>query len=176
MLESLPAVTAYGRPRRAGGLAGYTRVVLLALSAVALLGLTTRAEDEIPETDQSFSAEIVDVSGARTTGDHVSVEGVTYFSVRRGSTTLFVPFARLQSVESAGEVEDEDGVDRIEATFTFQDGTTERGLLKSRETLYGASKLGNFQLRLGELRSIRFLGSTPATSATAAAPDEDASN
>src|SRR5687768_12062005 len=111
------------------------RTLALVAAALGLLGLTTRAENEIPETEQNFAAEIVDRSRATTVGDHLSVEGVTYFSVRRGETTIFVPFARLRAVEALGEPASDGGVDRVEVSFTFQDGTSERGLLKSRETL-----------------------------------------
>lgn len=127
-----------------------------------LLGLTTQAEDEVPATDKNVSAEVVDTAQATTRGDHVSVDGVTYFSVLHGKMTIFVPFEKLQSVEAIGAPATIDGVDRVEATFTFHDGSSEKGYLKARQTLYGASKLGAFQLKLRDLRSIRFLGVTAA--------------
>jgi hypothetical protein len=131
-------------------------LLVLATTAVAL---STRPEGEIPETEQNVSGEILDRSQTRTIGDHLSVDGVTYFSVLRGETTIFVPFAKLKAIEAVSEVKSDDGVDRVEATFTFLDGTSERGLLRSRQILYGSSKFGNFQLKLRDVLSIRFVNS-----------------
>lgn len=148
----------FARPGRIASLA-------LGVLAVLVMGLTTRAEDEIPEVDQNVRAEIVDISQTTTVGDRISVDGTAYFSVLRGKMTFFVPFEKLRSVESTGEVKSDGGVDRVEATFTFQDGTFETGLLKARQTLYGVSSLGNFQLKLRDVRSIRFLSVGPRPAA-----------
>jgi hypothetical protein len=136
---------------------GPDAALLLAGLAFLSLGLSTRDEDEIPETDLVVSAEIIDISQTKTTGERVSIDGATYFSVLRGRMTIFVPFDKLKSVESTGEIRNDDGVDRVEASFTFLDGSIETGLLKARQVLYGVSKFGNFQLKLRDLRSIRFL-------------------
>lgn len=140
---------------------GRLHALLLGVLAFASLGLSTRAEDEIPETDKDVSAEIVDLAQTTTVGERLSIDGTTYFSVLRGKMTVFVPFEKLQSVQSSGQVKSEDGVDRVEASFTFHDGTTEKGLIKARQVLYGVSKLGNFQLKLRDVRSIRFIGIAP---------------
>ena len=110
---------------------------------------------------------MVDTAQSTTRGDHISVDGVTYFSVLHGKMTIFVPFEKLQSVETLGPPTPIDGVDRVEASFTFHDGSSEKGYLKARQTLYGAAKLGTFQLKLRDLRSIRFLGVTGASPRTA---------
>jgi hypothetical protein len=135
--------------------------LVLGLIAPFLLALSTRSEDEVPETELNFAAEIVDISGAKTVGDRISVEGVTYFTVRRGMTTIFVPFAKLRALEVTGPVATEGGVDRLPARFDFADGTSESGSLRARDQLIGASSLGTFELRLRDLRTLRFVGSTP---------------
>jgi hypothetical protein len=168
---NMPNPPAQPRPAtRSPALLG--QCLLLGALSLFVLGLSTRAEDEIPDTDLVVSAEIVDVSQTTTVGERISVDGATYFSVLRGKMTVFVPFDKLKGVEASGEVKSDDGVDRVEASFTFQDGSTEKGLLKARQIVYGVSKLGNFQLKIRDLRSIRFLSakrkeSTPKPSTTA---------
>ncbi len=138
---------------RSSGIATSLCLALLWLCAV---GLSSKSEDQIPETEKNFSANLVDSTSATIEGENISVEGLLYFSVRRGEMTIFVPFEKLESVVFARESTNIDGIDRVEATFTFLDGATDRGFVKARDTLYGKSKLGNFKLKLKDLEKLRF--------------------
>lgn len=138
------------------------RMGLMFLTAALWFGasaLSSGGENEIPEVDKNYQAVVVDSTSTTTNGENVSVEGLLYFSVRRGEMTVFVPFDKLQSAEVLGNPVDVGGIDRVEVSFTFKDGGVEKGFVKARDLVYGSSRLGNFKLKIKDVRSIRFQAS-----------------
>ncbi len=132
------------------------RKVLFLLSLLFLLplilamgALQTPSVNKIPVPAKKFSATFVDQVDVVTDCREVSIEGETFLDGRRGEGINAIPFENIAEisflVRKGGE---------LIGMVKLRDGSTLQLALNNKQTAYGRTKYGVFQIKLSELKKM----------------------
>lgn len=128
---------------------------VIILLTPTIRAMSNNSGDDIPVPLENFQGEILDIDGIVTKGFNLSFNGQTYVSATRGATQIYIPFERIQRVESVN-IEDVITKEKesIQFLITLVDGTVIETEVRSRDELTGEASFGKFRLRMDHIRSI----------------------
>ncbi len=134
-------------------------VTLMILTvAVPVFGMSGYGGDDIAIPPDNYIVEIVDIDGVITRGENVTFDEQTYISARRGSTEVFVPFEKIQSISlSENEAVITGEKKEIAVQITLSDGTTVDTTGMSHYEITGESEYGRFRIRLDHVRKMTLI-------------------
>ena len=125
---------------------------LLSLVCVcSAYSMSGRSGVDLPKPDESISAKITDKQGFIITANNVSVEGNTYFSLKRGNGTYFVNFNDIDHInfESASD-------SKIDAKVFLRSGEKLNAVVDKLTILYGETSFGKFKIDIEGINKISF--------------------
>ncbi|MDD5475573.1 MAG: hypothetical protein PHU03_03560 [Syntrophales bacterium] len=129
-------------------------IVLLTLSLPFLLGMgmstANIVAEDIPMPAKEFSAVFLDQMDTATECYNVSIEGKTFFEGRHGKGFYIVPFENIESVFFLMKNE----VLTASIAMKQEQGFVELKLNPDLR-VFGRTRWGTFQIRMGDLKSIR---------------------
>lgn len=132
-------------------------LIALLLVIAPALGMSDCPEDDILLPDENYKITLTDIDGVETVGGFVTFECQTYISATRGSTTIFIPFDRIKTIE----MQDNDTVitqesPEIDMVITLVDGSQYRSRTMSHQHITGEAEFGKFKIRMDHIRKIEF--------------------
>lgn len=104
----------------------------------------------IPTPDKNFAVTLTDRADVRTEMTMFSIGGYTHFFGQKGKGQLAVPFELIKRADfrQIG--------DNFEVVIQLKDGQTTNLAAGKKQDCYGRTSLGNFQITLGDVKSIVF--------------------
>ncbi|MBN1878926.1 hypothetical protein JW823_02350 [bacterium] len=136
----------------------FASIVLFTLAAVPVWGMSQYNKDDITIPPENYIVEIVDIDGVITRGENVTYDDQTLVSGTRGSTEVFIPFERIQSIDLTNN---EDVITRelkdIKVNILLNDGSSLEINGKCHKELTGESDFGRFRIRLDHIRRVSIL-------------------
>jgi hypothetical protein len=131
-------------------------LALTFLAATGMSGMGEAGPRNIPEPARNFTATIVDRADVLTTVTQFSIDGMTHVIGQRGKGHVAVPFHKIRQVDFSSKP------DRLEAYLQMDSGETVVLAVKAASPCYGKSDLGNFQIRLGDVKTLIFKERIPS--------------
>jgi hypothetical protein len=130
-------------------------VSFILVFTVSILGMAQHSKDEITIPHKNFRAIITDIDGVTTEGENITFNDQTVVHARRGSTSVFIPLARLASIEFlANEQVISKELEEIGMRLILKDGSVYETTGLSHHEITGESDFGRFRIRLDRVRRI----------------------
>lgn len=125
--------------------------------------MSQKERDEITIPHENFRAVITDIDGVATEGDSITFDDQVVVFAKRGSTTVYIPFERLSSIEL---IDNENVIlkelEEIDMKLVLKDGSEFTTMGRSHHEITGKTQFGRFRIRLDRVRSIEFISTEPA--------------
>ncbi len=132
------------------------RLFFLAFVALFLVGMGGRGLEtfkEVPVPERNYTVSLTDKAGVSVNVSMFSWEGQVYFAGYRGDGDFTVAFDKVERAEF-GEV---DAKGRVPVRLYLRDGSAFEMRMDADRYFYGKTEYGNYRIRVGSVRFIRFL-------------------
>jgi len=133
---------------------GNYKIILLFILLPLLIAMGSSpsySPTEIPIPAKKFQANFIDLMDVVTECREVSIEGKTFLAGKRGNGTIAIPFENIREITLLSQGE------KLNALVKLKDGHTIEVTLERNLSVYGRTKYGNFQIKLGELKKVTFI-------------------
>jgi hypothetical protein len=122
---------------------------------MGLSGMGGEGPSRIPTPAHNFTAVVVDRADVRTTVNMFSIGGFTYFFGKIGKGQVAVPFQKVVRADFSLKPEGLVGL------LSLKDGQKVAVMLNRRQNCFGRTSIGNFQIRLDDIKMLTLQGEIP---------------
>ena len=115
-------------------------------------------DDDIVVPKENYEVEITDIDGVVTKGANITFECNTFITAKRGATTIFIPFDRIQEITMLdnNQVITKE-LAEVSMTVVLVDGSSYESKGASHQELTGLAGFGKFRIRLDHVKKIKFI-------------------
>jgi hypothetical protein len=130
-------------------------ILLIFVTISLCFGMSDKDPSEIPTPPADFHGVLIDIDQVTTQGSHISFNGHTFLTARRGSTEVYIPFEKIHHLELSGNESVITGEkNRIHARVVLRDDSVHEVTLRSDDTFTGEASFGPFRIRADHLLSL----------------------
>jgi len=131
-------------------------VWLILITVPYCYAMSDKDPSEIPKPQVDFHGILIDIDQVTTEGTHISFNGHTFLSARRGSTEVYIPFEKISILELPGnETVITKEKNRINVHVVLTDDVVHDVSIRSDDAFTGEAAFGPFRIRADHLTSLK---------------------
>lgn len=126
--------------------------------------MSDKDPSDIPKPQVDFHGRLTDIDNIVTEGAQIAFNGHTFISAKRGATSVYIPFEKIDRLEirdnEAGITSEQN---EIPGNLILTDGTEYELEFQSKDEVTGTASFGQFRIRIDHIRSLKLTSKPDAT-------------